>query len=79
MGFSGDRLRAHRQRAELTQQALADTVGVFRQSVNAWERGGPTDELETVRAMVDACFDSTDYAEGRKAFAEKRTPDFQGV
>jgi enoyl-CoA hydratase/carnithine racemase len=55
------------------------TVKAAKAAVNAWERGGPTDELETVRAMVDACFDSTDYAEGRKAFAEKRTPDFQGV
>jgi 1,4-dihydroxy-2-naphthoyl-CoA synthase len=28
--------------------------------------------------MVQACFASSDYKEGRAAFAEKRTPQFQG-
>ena len=31
-----------------------------------------------LEAMVQACFDSDDYKEGRRAFAEKRTPKFQG-
>ena len=35
-------------------------------------------KLDQVRAAVAACFDSEDYAEGRRAFAEKRKPRFQG-
>lgn len=33
---------------------------------------------ETVQAFADACFDSADYAEGRAAFKQKRTPRFEG-
>ena len=31
-----------------------------------------------VKALVAACFDSADYAEGRRAFLEKRRPTFAG-
>lgn len=35
-------------------------------------------DLDTVTDLVDACFASEDYAEGRRAFMEKRKPEFKG-
>ncbi len=35
-------------------------------------------DLARLDAMVEACFDSDDYVEGRRAFMEKRKPQFQG-
>jgi enoyl-CoA hydratase/carnithine racemase len=34
--------------------------------------------LDDVKAAVAACFESADYAEGRRAFLEKRKPHFEG-
>jgi enoyl-CoA hydratase len=54
------------------------TVRAAKAALNAWERGGRPEEVEQVRTMVDACFDSDDYREGRRAFSEKRPPEFRG-
>ena len=41
---------------------------------------GQTDcqPFDALKSMANACFDSQDYAEGRRAFAEKRKPVFVG-
>jgi enoyl-CoA hydratase/carnithine racemase len=39
---------------------------------------GPTELAGIARAQTDAIFASDDWQEGRKAFAEKRAPDYKG-
>ena len=35
-------------------------------------------DLEQAARLIDTCFNSEDYREGRRAFMEKRKPNFQG-
>lgn len=35
-------------------------------------------DMDQAARMIEACFDSEDYREGRRAFMEKRKPNFQG-
>ena len=35
-------------------------------------------DMDAVEEAIAACFDSADFAEGRRAFADKRRPRFQG-
>ena len=54
------------------------TIAAAKAAIDTWERGGRQEDIENVKKLVDECFDSADYKEGRRAFREKRTPDFQG-
>lgn len=52
------------------------TIRAAKAALNEWERSPADRDLGRVEALVNACFDSDDYREGRRAFAEKRKPEF---
>ena len=54
------------------------TVTAIKQIVNEALKDEADRDLAFCDRLVKACFDSEDYAEGRRAFAEKRKPNFKG-
>lgn len=54
------------------------TVASIKKIVGEIVKDETERDIETCEAMVKACFDSQDYIEGRRAFMEKRKPNFVG-
>ena len=54
------------------------TVKAAKAAINEGTKNPDDRDLANVAAMVEACFNSEDYKEGRRAFMEKRKPQFQG-
>src|SRR3954469_13385031 len=63
-------------------QSVADnaplTLAAIKRAFLEYEKDPAIRDLNRVQAMIDACFKSTDYVEGRAAFAAKRKPQFKG-
>jgi len=54
------------------------TIRAAKAAIDALTLKPETADIAHLETLVKACFDSADYKEGRKAFAEKRTPQFLG-
>jgi enoyl-CoA hydratase/carnithine racemase len=54
------------------------TVAAAKTAIREAGRPAERRDLARVEAMVEACYRSTDYLEGQRAFAEKRSPAFTG-
>lgn len=57
----GEKIYQHRRQLGLSQEALAEQLGVTRQSVSKWELGTSVPELETVVALARTFGVTTDY------------------
>lgn len=54
------------------------TVAAAKAAMRVFERYSQHPDTAAIDAMVNRCFDSDDYREGRQAFLEKRSPRFRG-
>ena len=54
------------------------TIAAVKQTIIELGKPDAGQDLELCRELVETCFSSEDYQEGRLAFMEKRKPRFQG-
>jgi enoyl-CoA hydratase len=54
------------------------TVHAAKQAMRVFDQYSRNPESENIERLVNQCFDSADYREGRRAFIEKRVPRFVG-
>jgi enoyl-CoA hydratase/carnithine racemase len=54
------------------------TIKAAKAALRVFERYSQRDDAAAIDELVDRCFNSDDYREGREAFMAKRTPRFKG-
>lgn len=69
----GEKLQGLRQRAEMSQDALAEKLNVSRQAVSRWERDETMPETDKVVALAELFGVTTDYLL-RERTGERREP-----
>lgn len=67
-----------REYARMIAENAPLTIKAAKAAVNEAHKDADVRDTAGVEALVRACFDSADYAEGRRAFMEKRKPVFHG-
>jgi enoyl-CoA hydratase/carnithine racemase len=76
---SDDTLLARtRAYAEVLARNAPLTIRASKAAMRHYERTSQAAATEEVDRLTAQCYDSRDYAEGRRAFAEKRRPRFEG-
>ena len=60
-----NRVKSARVNSEMSQQDLADRLGITKQSISQYERGVRTPDVETLVALGDVLNLSIDYLTGR--------------
>lgn len=62
-----NRIRDLRKKARLSQQALADQIGVFRNTISNWETGYSQISLENAKNVAEYFGVTIDYLLGSEA------------